>query len=102
MSIYLTAIIKSKPGQAEILKPHLLELVSHSTKEAACLQYDLHQIEGDPDTYIFHEEWSDAAGLELHNTQPHILTFINNSNDLRNGDIIIYQTQPVSKNSKSL
>jgi quinol monooxygenase YgiN len=95
MSIYLTAIIKSKPGQAESLKTHLLELVSHSTKEAACLQYDLHQVESDPDMFIFHEEWSDAAGLEQHNTQPHIQNFINNTNDLRDGDIVIYKTQRV-------
>lgn len=97
MSIYLTAIIKSKPGQAEILKTHLLELVCHSTKEAACLQYDLHQVDSDPDIFIFHEEWSDAAGLDLHNTQPHILNFINNTNDLREGNIIIHKTQPVVK-----
>ncbi|WP_183563500.1 putative quinol monooxygenase [Mucilaginibacter sp. SP1R1] len=95
MSIYLTAIIKSKPGQAEALKSHLLELVSHSTKETACLQYDLHQVQDDPDMFIFHEEWSDAAGLELHNTQPHIQKFINNTADLRNGDVIIYKTEPV-------
>ena len=95
MSIYLTALIKSKPGQAEVLKQHLLELVSHSTQEAACLQYDLHQVDTDPDTYIFHEEWSDAEGLALHNAQPHIQAFINNTNDLRDGDIIIYKTQPV-------
>ncbi|MGN8072091.1 putative quinol monooxygenase [Mucilaginibacter sp. SG564] len=94
MSIYLTALIKSKPGQAEALKKHLLELVSHSTQEAACLQYDLHQAD-DENTFIFHEEWADAAGLDLHNTQPHIQQFINNTAHLRNGDIIIYKTQPV-------
>lgn len=95
MSIYLTAIIKSKPGQAEVLKQHLLELVSHSKKETACIQYDLNQVVDDPNIYIFHEEWSDAAGLELHNSQPHIQNFINNTNDLREGDIIIYKTLPV-------
>jgi quinol monooxygenase YgiN len=95
MSIYLTAIIKSKPGQAEALKPHLLELVSHSKKEIACLQYDLHQAEDNPDMYIFHEEWSDATGLELHGNQPHIQNFINNTAELRDGDTIIYKTQPV-------
>ncbi|MBB6111585.1 Quinol monooxygenase YgiN [Mucilaginibacter lappiensis] len=94
MSIYLTAIIKSIPGEAESLKTHLLELVSHSTKETACLQYDLHQAD-DKNTFIFHEEWSDAAGLELHNGQPHIQRFISNTTHLRDGDILIYKTQPV-------
>jgi quinol monooxygenase YgiN len=45
--------------------------------------------------YIFHEEWSDAAGLELHGNQPHIQNFINNTTELRDGDTIIYKTQPV-------
>jgi quinol monooxygenase YgiN len=96
MSIYLTAIIKSKPGYADALKAHLLELVSHSKTEIACLQYDLHQVEEDPNIYIFHEEWSDAAGLELHNSQPHLQKFVTNSADLRDGDIIIYKTHLVS------
>ncbi|NHA05298.1 antibiotic biosynthesis monooxygenase [Mucilaginibacter sp. HC2] len=94
MSIYLTALIKSIPGEAEALKAHLLELVSHSTKETACLQYDLYQAD-DENTFIFHEEWADAAGLELHNSQPHIERFISNTAHLRDGDIIIYKTQPV-------
>ena len=94
MSIYLTALIKSIPGEAEALKVHLLELVSHSTQEEACLQYDLHQAD-DENTFIFHEEWADAAGLDLHNTQPHIQQFISNTAHLRDGDIIIYKTQPV-------
>lgn len=52
MSIYLTAIIKSKQGYADALKPFLQELVNQSKKEAACLQYDLHQVEDNP-KYIF-------------------------------------------------
>ncbi|MDR6942480.1 putative quinol monooxygenase [Mucilaginibacter pocheonensis] len=96
MSIYLTAIIKSKQGYADALKPFLQELVNQSKKEAACLQYDLHQVEDNPEIYIFHEEWQDAAGLQLHNSQPHIQSFLAVSAELREGDIIIYKTQPVN------
>ncbi|SDF52550.1 Quinol monooxygenase YgiN [Mucilaginibacter pineti] len=95
MNIYLTAIIKSKPGHAEELKPLLLQLVKGSKSEAACLQYDLFQSADDANIYIFHELWKDAEGLALHGTQPHIKDFIANSADIRDGDIIIYSTNPV-------
>jgi quinol monooxygenase YgiN len=96
MSIYLTAIVRSKPGQSESLKPLLFDLVAASKQEAACIQYDLHQSEQDPDLFIFHEEWASQEGLELHNSQPHLADFGERSQDLREGQTIIYQTQKVA------
>jgi quinol monooxygenase YgiN len=55
MPINLTVILKSKPEGVETLKSLLLELVQNSTKEAACLQYDLHQSIENPTNFIFHE-----------------------------------------------
>ena len=55
MEINLTVIIKSKPEYREELKSVLKNLVENSTKEAACLQYDLHQNIEDPNVFIFHE-----------------------------------------------
>lgn len=90
MSIYLTAIIKAKPGNAELMKTILLELVGHSSKEEACLQYELYQEEN---TFIFHERWKDEAGLDLHNQQPHLKAFISKTADIIDGTPVIYQTQ---------
>jgi quinol monooxygenase YgiN len=95
MNIYLTAIIKSKPGHAEELKPLLLQLVKGSKSEAACLQYDLFQDTEDPNIYIFHEIWEDAEGLALHGTQPHIKIFVEQSEPIRDGGIIVHRTNPV-------
>ena len=97
MSIYLTALIKSKPGYAPQMKALLLDLVAGSTTEAACLQYDLHQGQDDENLFIFHEEWASQAGLDEHNTQPHIQTFINSSKDIMDGEVVIYKTQPVAQ-----
>jgi len=41
MSIYLTALVKCKTGEANTIKPFLLNLVAASLKEEACLQYEL-------------------------------------------------------------
>jgi quinol monooxygenase YgiN len=75
MKIYLTAVIKSKPEYREEVKAALLNMVQHSRKEAACLQYDLHQGNDDKDLFTFHEIWESAAGLDEHNAQPYIKAF---------------------------
>lgn len=75
MSIYLTALLKFKAGEADNVKPLLLELVANSLKEKACLQYELYQDSENESLFIFHETWKDAAGLEQHTQQEHYKQF---------------------------
>jgi quinol monooxygenase YgiN len=75
MEINLTVIIKSKPECREELKSILKNLVDNSTKETACLQYDLHQNIEDPNVFIFHEVWKNKEGLDLHKEQLYSLQF---------------------------
>lgn len=96
MSIYLTVVIKSKPGTAGQLKTLLLELAKESRAEQACLQYDLHQSVADPNTFIFHEEWINQEGLDLHNTQTHIKTFGEASGEILEGKPQIYITEKLA------
>lgn len=93
MSIYLTAIIKSTAGNAELLKTYLLELVSHSTQEKACLQYDLHQSAADENLFIFHEEWASQNDLDFHNVQPYLKAFGEESAAILDGSVLIYKTE---------
>ena len=95
MSVFLTATVKSKTGQEDALKEALQQLVVGSRNEAACIQYDLHQSVEDPGFFIFHEEWADQAGLDLHNVQPHILRFQKEAGNLVEGTVTIYKTQKV-------
>ncbi|SEI37084.1 Quinol monooxygenase YgiN [Dyadobacter koreensis] len=96
MSIFLTAFVKSKPGNSEALKKQLLNLVAHSTKEEACLQYDLHQSQEDPNVFIFHEEWESQAGLDIHNASPYIIAFVALAPELIEGSISIYKTEKIA------
>ena len=96
MSVYLTAIIKSTPGNAEQLKAILKTLVSGSKSEAACLQYDLHQVQEDPTVFIFHEEWASKKDWDLHNITPHIKKFAEESAAILDGKPIIHITKRVS------
>jgi len=97
MAIYLTVLLKSKPESIEAFKSLLLDLVSNSKKEAACLQYDLHQSDKEPTTFIFHETWEDQAGLDLHNQQSYLQTFFENAKLYLQEAPIIYKTNKLSQ-----
>ena len=97
MNINLTAIIKSQPEKADEMKAILLELVEGSTKEEACIQYDLHQAAEAPNVFIFHEIWKDAESLEIHNKTSHVLTFIEKSKPILLEAPGIYITNKISK-----
>ena len=73
MKVYLTAILKAVPSHREEVLALLLEMVEASRKEAACIQYDLHQVNDDENQFIFYEIWKDQAGLDAHNDQSYIV-----------------------------
>jgi quinol monooxygenase YgiN len=93
--INLTAIIKSLPEKAEEMKALLLELVTHSTSEDACLQYDLHQDVKEPNAFIFHEIWRDANGFNEHNSKPYIRQFQTESAGILLEPVTIYITNKI-------
>lgn len=75
MNVIITAIIKAKPSYREEVHSTLLNMVTQTRKEEACIQYDLHQDITDPNTFIFYEIWKDQQGLDKHNQQPYIKEF---------------------------
>jgi quinol monooxygenase YgiN len=95
MKIYLTALVKCKPGNTAELKGYLQQLVAGSTQEEACLQYELYQSTDDDTQFIFHETWASREGLDLHGQQPHIKTFIAQASPILDGGLIIYKTDRV-------
>lgn len=96
MPINLTVILKSKTESIETLKSHLLDLVQKTKKEAACLQYDLHQSDQEPNTFIFHEVWENQSGLDDHNQQPYIQSFFQDAQLYLQKVPIIYKTNKLS------
>ena len=96
MAINLTVILKSKTESIEILKSLLLDLVQNSNKETACLQYDLHQSDKEPNTFIFHEVWENQDGLDLHNQQSYLQTFFENAKLYLQEAPIIYKTNKLT------
>ncbi|OOG17823.1 antibiotic biosynthesis monooxygenase [Sphingobacterium sp. CZ-UAM] len=75
MKIYITAILKANPAFREEVIVALQRMVEESRKEAACIQYDLHQVDADENQFIFYEIWENRTGLDAHNQQPYIQAF---------------------------
>ncbi|TDE49206.1 putative quinol monooxygenase [Flavobacterium sp. GT3P67] len=96
MPINLTVILKSKPESKDTLKSLLLDLVQNSTKEAACLQYDLHQNMEESTIFIFHEVWENEAGLKLHNEQSYLISFFENAKPLLQEVPVIHRTEKLA------
>ncbi|MET3128718.1 quinol monooxygenase YgiN [Arcicella rosea] len=96
MNIYLTAIVKSKPEHVEKVKAILTDLVTESRKETACIQYDLHQSINESNLFTFHEIWENMEGLENHNQQPYIGSFVTQFDELLEEPVTVYQAEKIA------
>lgn len=96
MKIYLTVILKAKEGNSAALKSALQNMVVHSRKEKACLQYDLFQALDDENTFIFQEIWENQAGLDLHDEQPYIKEFREKHLSLTDGNALFYKNNKIA------
>ncbi|MGO9567620.1 MAG: putative quinol monooxygenase [Desulfomonilaceae bacterium] len=80
--VTIVAFAQAKSGKEKDLEKALLELVSHTRKEAACINYDVHRHLAKPGMFIFHENWVDKAGLEQDRKSQHIADFQAKAGDL--------------------
>ena len=90
--ISITAIIKSKKENSEQVKTMIENLVNQTRTETACIRYDLHNSDN---VFIIWEEWTDQAGLDLHNNQSYLQDFVSNSETLLASPIQVYKTTQI-------
>ncbi|MBW8687892.1 putative quinol monooxygenase [Chitinophaga rhizophila] len=81
MKIYLTAVIKAKRAYTASIASMLQNMVVHTKKESACLQYDLHRSTENDNVFFFYEIWENQEGLDMHNLQPYIREFVKVAED---------------------
>lgn len=70
--VTVTATFQARPGKESELRAVLLGLLSPTRQEPGCLNYDLHQSPDDPAKFLFHENWTSKAALDVHLQSPHI------------------------------
>ena len=56
-TLHIVARIKAAAGAADALEADMRTLVDETRQEAGCIRYDLHRGTGDPDIFVFVEEW---------------------------------------------
>ncbi|SFW67298.1 putative quinol monooxygenase [Chitinophaga sancti] len=98
MKIYLTAIIRSKPEHTVEVVQVLENMVIQTTKEPACIQYDLHRsILQDENLFVFYEIWESQQALDLHNEQSYIKDFGQLADEKLQEKPEIYLTRKIEK-----
>jgi quinol monooxygenase YgiN len=60
-----------KAGTKEKALVLLEELIAETRKEDGCITYELFELDGDPNTITFIEEWESPAKLDAHKNSKH-------------------------------
>lgn len=71
-TITVIATFQARPGKEDELKKALTGLVAPTRQEAGCINYDLHASAEDPAKFLFHENWTTKAHLDVHLQSAHL------------------------------
>lgn len=71
----IVAIIHANPDQRDLVKAELLKLIAPTLKETGCIQYDLHEDNNQPNTFLFFENWETRDLWQAHLKTEHIAAF---------------------------
>jgi len=80
--VTVIAYIEIKPGSEEAFLKEIPALVAATRAETACINYDFHRSDENPNLFMFYENWTSMAGLQEHARSAHIQTYRNNIKDL--------------------
>ena len=76
MSHFVVVVtLKLKPGTSDDFRPHVLENARASRQEPDCHRFDVLAVDGDADTFVIYEEYTDTAAWETHHGTPHFKAF---------------------------
>lgn len=81
-TITVVATFVARPGKETELRNALVGLVSPTRQENGCLNYDLHVAADNPARFLFHENWTTKAALDVHLQSPHIQALLPRLDDL--------------------
>ncbi len=72
----IVANIHAKADKIDLVKAALLKLIPITCNEAGCLQYDLHQDNGNPAHFTFYENWESRELWQTHMSAPHLAAYM--------------------------
>ncbi len=72
----IVARIEAKKEKTELVKAELLKLIETTRNEEGCIQYDLHQDNNDPATFLFYENWESRELWQIHMNNTHLQDYM--------------------------
>ena len=69
--ISFTVRLTFEEGDRDAVVELLRQLIAPSRREAGCVSYIPHFVEGEPATVLIYEQYADEAALEHHRNAPH-------------------------------
>ncbi len=85
----IVAKIVAKPGAEAQVEEALRRLIEPTLAEEGCLQYDLHRCLGDPQTFLFYENWQSKAAWQAHMETAHLRHMVQETEELLAGREIL-------------
>lgn len=69
--VTVVARLVAKKDVVETVKAEALKMIEATRQEPGCVEYRLHQDNGDPSVFLFYENWESLSCLEQHMNSPH-------------------------------
>jgi quinol monooxygenase YgiN len=74
-ALTIVATIKAKSDKIDLVKEELKKLIAPTLKEAGCIQYDLHQDNQNPASFLFFENWESRELWQDHMNSTHLAEY---------------------------
>jgi len=94
-TITVVAKITAKKDAIEAVKAELLKMLAPTRQEEGCMEYRLHQDNGDPAVFVFYENWKNLDCLEKHMVSLHFQAYVAAVGDLIADKVVHKMTEIV-------
>jgi len=86
---YVTVLweARAKPGREADMKAFMTEAVTASRFDAGNIDYEAHEVEGQPGVFVIFERWDNHAALDGHLHAPRMQELVPRLLDLMDGSI---------------
>ena len=71
--VRLVVIINTQPGRGSDQLAAFEKLAPLVRAEQGCIQYDIHPVGGNSDSFVLIEKWASKEALDAHDLAPHML-----------------------------
>ncbi|WP_395606902.1 putative quinol monooxygenase [Pseudomonas sp. B22129] len=83
--VRLVVIITAQPGKGSQQLAAFAKLAPQVRAEEGCLQYDLHPVVGNPDSFVLIEKWASKDSLDAHHKAAHMVEAARHNPSFRAG-----------------